>query len=266
MEFRCIILKYEISSAWSRDRFKMPHFIVNSAVVNGDYITITEKELYNHIAKSLRSKTGQKLLFIDENEVQYVTVIENITSREIYTKVVDSYKSTRKLDIDLNLAQSVLKPDAQFSLIQKATELGVKGIIPLVTDNCTIKESIIKAKTDKWQKIAVESVKQCERADIPKVYDVLTLLEIIKKHDFDMVLVFAEREADTDLKTYFKQNKPQNKSILAIIGPEGGFSDKEFEFFKENKIPKISLGNLIYRADTAAVVALSNIICEIEHA
>lgn len=244
----------------------MPHFIINSDIVNGDLIVITGKELYNHIAKSLRSKTGEKLLFIDENEVQYVTLIENITSREIYTKVVDSHKSVRKLDIDLNLAQSVLKPDAQFSIIQKATELGVKGILPIITDNCTVKESMIRSRIDKWQKIAVESVKQCERADIPKVYDVSTINNIINSKEYDIVVAFVEKHANTDLKSVFAKIKPQNKSILAIIGPEGGFSEKEFKFFDDNNIPKISLGNLIYRADTAAVVALTTIICEIGHA
>lgn len=243
----------------------MPHFIINSSIIESDNIVIADKELYNHIAKSLRIKTGQNLLFIDENEVQYEAVVEKITSSQVYTKVVESYKSTRKLGIELYLAQSVLKPDAQFSTIQKATELGVKGIIPLFTDNCIIKESIIKSKIDKWQKIALESVKQCERADIPVVFEHSNMEKLVEDNKFDIVVIFVEKLADSDLKTYFNKINTKNKSILAIIGPEGGFSDREFEFFEKNKIPKISLGNLIYRADTAAVVALANIIYEIEH-
>lgn len=244
----------------------MPHFIINSGSVKDDKIRVSDKELYNHIARALRAKLGETLMFIDENEVQYITRIEEITNHDIYTKVVYSYKSDRKLPLNLYLAQSVLKPDAQFNVIQKATELGVKGIIPLYTDNCTVKPGIIKEKVDKWQKIAVESVKQCERADIPKIFDLSNLDDIIKCKDFDIVLAFVEKHADSTLKEYFKQNKtPESKSILVIIGPEGGFSEREFKLLEDRKIPKVSLGNLIYRADTAVIAALSNVIYGIEH-
>lgn len=244
----------------------MPHFIINSSSIKERHIRVLDKELYNHIVKALRAKAGESLMFIDENEIQYITKIEEITKHDIYTKVIDSYKSNRKLPLNLYLAQSVLKPDAQFTVIQKTTELGIKGIIPLYTDNCTIKQGIIKEKIDKWQKIAIESVKQCERADIPKVFELSTLKDIINDKRFDIILAFVEKHADLTLKEYLKKNKiPQNKSILAIIGPEGGFSDSEFQLFKDNKIPMLSLGNLIYRADTAVIAALSNLIYGIEH-
>lgn len=244
----------------------MPHFIINSNTVNDCQIRISDKELYTHIAKALRSKVGETLMFIDENEVQYIAKIEEISNREIYTKVVDSYKSNRKLPLNLYLAQSVLKPDAQFNVIQKATELGVKGIVPLYTDNCTIRQNIIKEKIDKWQKIALESVKQCERADIPKVFDQSTIKDIIGNKEFDVILAFVEKHADSTLNKYLEQNKiPKDKSIIAIIGPEGGFSEQEFKLFKEKNIPQVSLGNLIYRADTAVIAALSNIIYGIKH-
>lgn len=243
----------------------MPHFIINSAIVNAGKIVVADKELYKHIARVLRAKQGEKVIFIDENEIQYVAEVENITSDKIYTKVVDSYKSERKLYIELYLAQSVLKTDAQFSILQKATELGVKGIIPLYTDNCTLKENFIKSKIDKWQKIVFESVKQCERADIPKVFSLSNLDEIRLNKKFDIIVAFVERDAECSLKEYFKTIDVKNKTILAIIGPEGGFSDREFDFFERHNIKKITLGNLIYRADTAAVVALSNLIYEVSN-
>lgn len=239
----------------------MPHFIIDSNSIEKSLIKISEAELVHHLVKVLRIKKGEKLILIDENEIQYITEVEEVSAKEIYTKVVDSYKSARKLDAELFLAQSVLKPDAQFSVIQKATELGVKGIIPIFSDNCTIKQSIINEKIDKWQKIAIESVKQCERADIPAILKPQKFDELIKNNTYDIILAFVEKHADYTLPSFFKQNSVSKKqSILAIIGPEGGFSDREFELFKEYNIPKITLGNLIYRADTAVVAALSNII------
>lgn len=237
----------------------MPHFLINTSDINGNKIIIKDNELYKHIIKVMRSKIGEKLLFLDENEIQYETIIENISQNSFECKINKQYKSKRKLPLNLYIAQSVLNSDAQISAIQKATELGVKGIIPIYTDNCAVKESVIKNKAEKWQKIAVESVKQCERCDIPIVFKMSYLKDVVNK--YDKVIVFAEKYADKNFFEYIKSNPIDRKeSILVIIGPEGGFSEKEFEFFKSSNIPLITLGNLIYRADTALTAALTTVI------
>lgn len=235
----------------------MPHFLIKSQNVQNNRIIIDDKDLYKHIIKVLRAKSGEQLLFLDENEIQYETKLEEISANLFECKIEKQYKSERKLGLNLYVAQSVLNSDAQTSAIQKATELGVKGIIPLYTDNCAVKETVIKNKIEKWQKIALESVKQCERADIPTVYEMSKIKEVVKK--FDQVIVFAEKYAP---KTFFEcaQNIDKSKSILVIIGPEGGFSQAEFDFFIKNKIPMVTLGNLIYRADTALTAALTTVI------
>lgn len=243
----------------------MPHFIINSKNVQNNEIAIDDKDLYKHIIKVLRAKIGEKLLFLDENEIQYETEIKNINPNTFCCKVNKQYKSERKLNLDLYIAQSVLNSDAQTSAIQKATELGVKGIIPLYTDNCAVKESIIKNKIDKWQKIAFESVKQCERADIPNVFEMCKLQDIIK--NYKQIIVFAERDAQSDFFQFVRKNHiNKEEPILVIIGPEGGFSQKEFDFFKKYNIPLITLGNLIYRADTALTAALTTVINGVTHA
>lgn len=242
----------------------MPHFLIKSENIKDKTITVDDKELYKHVIKVLRSKIEENLLFLDENEVQYEAKLSEINHNSFVCTIEKHYKSERKLDIQLYIAQSVLNSDAQTSSIQKATELGVKGIIPLYTDNCAVKESIIKNKIDKWQKIAFESVKQCERADIPKVYEYTTLEKVIK--GFEQIIVFAEHSAKEDFITYAKANKlDKTKKILVIIGPEGGFSAREFEFFKKNHLPLITLGKLIYRADTALTAALTSVIIGVNH-
>lgn len=237
----------------------MPHFFIKSSNISGNTIRIDDKELFKHIVRVLRTKPGEKLLFIDENKIQYETTVSEINSSSFECNIENKYKSEKILPINLYVAQSVLNSDAQTSAIQKAAELGVKGIIPLYTDYCSVKESYIKSKIEKWQKIASESCKQCERADIPDVMPVSTIYESVKK--FDRIIVFAERYAQSDFFKYIKNN-PINKEdkILIIIGPEGGFSENEFDYFKKENIPLITLGNLIYRADTALTAALTSVI------
>lgn len=237
----------------------MPHFLIKKSDIAANKVIIKDKDLYKHIIKAFRAKIGEKILFLDEEETQYETILNEIQSDFFEAEIIKKYKSGRKLPLNVYIAQSVLNSDAQISAIQKATELGVKGIIPLYTDNCAVKESVIKNKVDKWRKIVIESVKQCERADIPIVYDLSYISETVKK--FDYVIVFAEKYTDMTFLQYIKsKNIDKNKSILVVIGPEGGFSEKEFEFFKKKEFPLITLGNLIYRADTALVAALTTVI------
>ncbi len=237
----------------------MPHFIIKSKDIQNNLIKIYDKDLYKHIIKVMRSKCGENLLFLDENKIQYETFLQDIESDYFICEIIKQYKSNRILNINLYVAQSVLNSDAQISAIQKATELGVKGIFPLCTDNCSVKKSVIESKIDKWRKIAFESVKQCERADIPKVHELTNFEELINK--FEQIIVFAESDTDKNFFEYLKKNQiNKTKDILIIIGPEGGFSRSEFAYFKDKKLPLITLGNLIYRADTALTAAVTTVI------
>jgi 16S rRNA (uracil1498-N3)-methyltransferase len=230
----------------------MPHFLIKTTDVKNNKITISDKDLYKHIIKVMRTKCGEKLLFLDENEIQYETKISEIENTFFVCEIEKQYKSERKLPLNLYIAQSVLNSDAQTSAIQKSTELGVKGIIPLYTDNCAVKESVIKNKIEKWQKVALESVKQCERADIPTVFDVAKIEDVVK--NYEQIIVFAERDAQSDFFTYAKENKiDKTKSILVIIGPEGGFSKDEVDALVKEGFYCVSLGERILRAETAAI-------------
>ena len=173
-----------------------------------------------------------------------------------------SYFSERDLDFDLYLAQVPLRSDAQSTIIEKATELGVRGIYPIITDNCAVKKEIAENKVEKWQRIMYEASKQCERAKIPSCFPVNSLENVLNK-EFDRVVVLGERSTEQSLKSYLT-NHPivKKEKFLTIIGPEGGFSDREFSLFKEKKLPIISLGNLILKAETAVIVSIGDIIYE----
>ena len=236
----------------------MPHFFVDSNNINNNKIIISDEENYRHIARSLRARAGEKLLLIDEKQIQYETVIENINSKEIVCEIKNSYPSKRDLEFDLYLAQSPLRSDAQLTIMEKATELGIRVVYPVKTDNCALKVD----KQPKWQRVMYEASKQCERAKIPICYN-LTTIEDVLKQDFDKIIVFAERSTEKSLKAYLKENPiHKGEKVLVIIGPEGGFSQREFDYFKEKGLPLITLGDLILKAETAVIVALGDIIYE----
>ena len=246
----------------------MPHFFITTKDIKNNKITITDKDNFHHIAKVMRAQNGETLLLVDENQTCYQTVIENIDSKTITTKVVQTSKSNHIINLQLYLAQSILKTDAQNFVIQKATELGIKGIIPFVSDNCVIKEAVVDSKIDKWQKIACEAVKQCERTDFPTIGKRSTLADILNSPDYDIKIACVERCTDSSLKSCLQNIKTKgykDKKIIVIIGPEGGFSAAEIKLLqKAENIHKVSLGKLILRAETAVITALSNVIYELE--
>lgn len=241
----------------------MPHFFIKSNQISDNKISITDKENYIHIARALRARAGESLLLIDENQVQYETTILQITNSEILAEIDKSYQSKRFLDFELYLAQSPLRSDAQGLLVEKATELGVSGIYPILTDNCAVNKSVAEKKVPKWQKIMYEASKQCERAVVPECFEVSTIEKVIAENHFDKIIVFCERIADKTIRDSFRENPIKKaEKVLVIIGPEGGFSQKEFDYFAKSNFEMLTLGNLILKADTAVVVALGNIIYE----
>lgn len=241
----------------------MPHFFINSNQITDNKVSISDKDNYIHIARALRARAGEKLLLIDEKQTQYETTILQITNSEIVSEIDKSYPSKRFLDFELYLAQSPLRSDAQTLLIEKATELGVTGVYPILTDNCAVNKSVAEKKVAKWQKIMFEASKQCERAFVPECFDVSTLDKVINNNSFDKIIVFCERIADKTVRDVFNLNPiKKGEKVLVIIGPEGGFSQKEFDYFKEKNFEMLTLGDMILKADTAVVVALGNIIYE----
>ena len=240
----------------------MPHFFINQSNISNKTITISDADNYRHIAIVLRTKIGESLKLIDQNQVQYETVVKNISKTEIQCEIMNSYISHRDLDINLYLAQSILRSDAQLTIMEKATELGIRGVYPLITDNCSVNKDVADKKVEKWQKVMYEASKQCERAIIPTCFPISNLEEVLK-NKFNRIMVFGEHSAELSLKEYITANNiKKDENICVIIGPEGGFSEREFKLFKKNNLPIVTLGELILKAETAVIVALGDIIYE----
>ena len=237
----------------------MPHFLIKSCDIKNNIIHVKDAETLRHLALALRVKTGEMVKFIDENKIQYNAEIIDISKKEMRAKITDSRLSRRELSYNIYLAQSILKTDAQNLLISNAAQLGIKGIYPFISGYSAVKNSIAKFKNDKWQKIADEAFKQCERADLMRVYEILPLEKILEKFKQKNIIIFAEKYETTDIQGAIKDIE-QNDDILLLTGPEGGFSEREFEYFKAQGFKMATLGNLIFKAPNAVTAGVSNVI------
>ena len=241
----------------------MPHFLIKKEEIKTPFIELTDNENLFHILKVLRKKEGEKIKFIDENQVIYSCTIEKTSKNSLRALILKKEKSNRILPYDLVLVQSILANDAQNLAVANATQTGVKEIYPIISDNTSIKIKNPQDKIDKWQKIAQENFKQCERADIPKIQPIQPLLEILSNFKKENILIFAEKYENSTLNTALN-DIDKTSEIAIVIGPEGGFSENEFENFKKNNYKLITLGNMIYKAPNAITAAISNVISRLE--
>ena len=239
----------------------MPHFFINSNKINNNVIIIDDEELLKHLVKSLRINNGEHLKLFDENKIIYEIVVKDVSKKEIKAEIIKSEVSTRFLSYEIYLAASIIKQEAFHELISGVTQLGIKGLFPLYTDNTAVSKAQIENKTPKWQKISDESVKQCERADFMKVFPTSNVRDF-DYSKFDKIIVFSENENKLTLKNIGKDINKTDK-ILVITGPEGGFSKEEFEFFEKKKFLQVKISNLILKAQTACISGISDLIYEL---
>jgi 16S rRNA (uracil1498-N3)-methyltransferase len=248
----------------------MQGFFVQAGNISGKSIIITEKSDINHIKNVLRCKKGDGLILKSTENRVFEVVIKSIEQEIINCEIVSSYISDRVLKTNITLAQSIIKSQKQDYIIQKATELGVKRIIPFISRNTVVRFESDKDRAHKlqrWQKIVYESAKQCQRGDIAEVTEISTLDEVLKQDGFDLKVLCSEKAADVSLKKFLKDNPvAEGANVLVIVGPEGGWDDSEIEKFVKAGITPLTLGKLIYRAETAVVAALAQVIYELEPA
>lgn len=241
----------------------MPHFLIKKEEIKNDFITLVDNENLFHITKVLRCKVGEKIKFIDEDKNVYLCKIVETGKKNLKAQIMLSEKSHRYLKTNICLVQSILANDAQSLAIANAVQTGAKEIYPVISDNTSISKNSLNTKLEKWEKIALENFKQCERADLAKINEISNLKDCIEKFKKENVVIFAEKFADKKLDLIIK-NMDLSEKIAVVIGPEGGFSNEEFEYFLNNDFNLVSLGKMIYKAPNAITAGLSNVISRIE--
>ncbi|UCH91206.1 MAG: 16S rRNA (uracil(1498)-N(3))-methyltransferase [Nitrospirota bacterium] len=236
----------------------MPVFFIHSEDVVDGVVTITAP-LLTHISKSLRAKSGDSLLFNDDQGHRYHTTILQITKQSLQAKiqhVEDPPLSTRPSII---LAQAILKGEKMGWVIQKATELGVSAIAPLITDRVILNLSETQRETHqaRWMRIALEAAQQSERWTLPTILPLQTFQQFLESHQERLHILMAERAKGISLLHVPCSMEKPGSGVTVIIGPEGGWSAEEIEAAQSHNWTFASFGKEILRAETASLAALA---------
>lgn len=236
----------------------LPRFFTDN--INSDFIIITGDDA-KHISKVLRLKEGDTLTACDMCGIDYIGTIDNITSENVSVKINEKHHSQAEPDIEVTLYQAMPKGDKLELIIQKAVELGVHRIVPILTHRCVSRpdEKSMTKKLSRLQKIAEEAAKQSGRGRIPKICEMLSYKNALAQmQEHNHAIIFYE-EATAPLNEMLKNIKG---SLAIMIGSEGGFELSEIEDAKALGIPTATLGKRILRCETAPLAALSVIMYE----
>lgn len=245
----------------------MHRFFVLPEQIEDKTISIKGEDL-KHIKDVLRLAKKDRVEVVSEGVV-YLSEIHDITNNEVLVKIIDSKKGKSEPPIDIYLYQGLPKSSKMDFIVQKATEIGVKKIFPIITNRTVVKiknKKKEKNKVDRWNKICEESSKQSKRDFIPEVNSIIDFKEMITllreeiSKDENCILVPYEMEENKGIKNIV--NDKSNKKIHLVIGPEGGFEEKEIEELEKIGGEIISLGPRILRTETAGLVAMTIIMYE----
>lgn len=239
---------------------------VDAAGIGDKYIKIGDQGDIRHLSKVCRLKEGDQVDVSDSMEWEYLTEIVSIDEDEVVLAILDKQKFAREPELAVTLFQGIPKAGKMETIIQKCVELGVHAIAPVFMERTVVVEKgNFAKKLDRWQKIADEAVKQCKRGTIPQVLSQLRFPQMLDQlSEYDLILFPYENESDFSIKDCLRNLKEKPKSVAIIIGPEGGFSDKEAEALDQVGAVRVTLGKTILRTETAGMAALSMTMYELE--
>lgn len=221
----------------------------NDGILRG---TVYESD-YTHITKVLRLGAGDRVTVFDAESTEYEGIITDLSPGTIAIQVYDTRLLETESGLELNLFQAILKGNRMDGIISQATQLGVSGIFPVVSERTQVRST---AKVDRWNKIARESTKQCGRTVAPSVSEPVDFQKSLEiRNESEMKIVLYENKSEL-LRDYMGSHEKSVRRINLFTGPEGGFSEQEIALAKEKGYTVLGLGERILRAETASVASL----------
>jgi len=230
-------------------------FYLPSIKFKKDILEVSDNRITYQAGKVLRMWQDDFFHVFNEKK-EFLVQIVHINKRKILAKKIQEVKNYAEPVIKVSLYQAIPKKTALFEMIvQKATELGVTDIYPLITERT---EKRRMSKFERLHLIALEATEQCGRMRIPTIHHPVNYEEIIEK--LENGYIAYEYEEKKCLESY-KENLQDTTNIQIVVGPEGGLSEQEISMAKESKMHSFTLGPRILRTETAAIATLALIFC-----
>ncbi len=211
-------------------------------------------EASQHVGTVLRMRQGSLLTLFDGTNKEYDTQIVEVRKKSVLVQIDAMREVSRESPVALHLAQAISKGDRMEWVVQKAVELGVASITPLITARCAVKldeERMIK-KRNQWQAIAIAACEQCGRNQIPEIFNPVILAPYLKNVESSFKLILHPQGNKS-----WREYDFNGKSISLLVGPEGGLNEDEVQLAMTHGFTPLALGPRILRTETAAISALS---------
>jgi 16S rRNA (uracil1498-N3)-methyltransferase len=236
----------------------LPYFYCEPKNVKSRTVLLVDDEAH-HAAHVMRHRIGDTIYASDGRGLVYEAKIGRISDTAVEAKILKKRRKQNEPVCSMTVAQGVLKGSRMDYAVEKLTELGVKTIVPFVSERSTALAAEGAEKLNRWRRITIAALKQSERSVLPTVSDVIQfqdVLELAKKHDLFLLAWEGEKKrrvAQVDAKGA--------SSVLTAVGPEGGFTEQEVESARGAGAELLSLGRTKLRSETASVV-LSALVLE----
>jgi 16S rRNA (uracil1498-N3)-methyltransferase len=224
-------------------------------------VTLSDDET-RHLRDVLRLQIGDEIYVFDGAGREFHCAIGTIGKDSTQLKVIAEVEPPHpESPLHLTLAIALLKGEKFDLVVQKATELGVKRIVPLASERADVRlrdAEDTKRRVTRWQRIALEAAKQSGRATVPEVTTPLIFSSLPTLTDSRSAtrLMFSEREGQS-LLAGANLTEGQPEEIVALVGPEGGWTNEEIDLAGQHGWKIVTLGGRTLRAETAAIVVLS---------
>ncbi len=245
----------------------MHRFYIAPEQIGRNIVRITGSDV-NHIKNVLRMKQDDEIIICDGQGKDCYCIISKMSETEIVAEIKEERMTEAELKNRITLFQGLPKKDKMELIIQKAVELGVYEIVPVMTKRVIVKLEDKKKeekKLERWQTIAEGAAKQSGRGIIPKIQPVMTWQKALSAaSELELAIVPYENASGMRYTREIMSSLSGYHSIGVLIGPEGGFEESEIEQAKNKNIKPITLGKRILRTETAGLATLSMMVLMLE--
>jgi 16S rRNA (uracil1498-N3)-methyltransferase len=240
----------------------MHRFYLPPNQTRGDSLVLKDEEAH-HALNVLRLQPGERVAVLDGAGVELMCEFRG-GSRHEAQLVVRQRNTLPPLAAKITLLQAVPKGRNMDLIVQKATELGAARIVPILSERVVshLDEEGAQHKGEKWQHVAIEAIKQCGSAWLPRVEAPVSMKEFLGRNErFELPLIASlqpdRRHPREVFRGFVSEHRRHPRSICIWVGPEGDFTPAEVAAAKSAGAMPITLGPLVLRTETAAVYCLS---------